>query len=73
MHLSRNKARVYFSNSKNARIHHLEHPCPDGEHITEGNYVDFETYDEALAEIKRRNKTPVDCKKCIRKLKSKQN
>lgn len=69
--MSQNKARVYFSKAKIARIHNLENPCPDGKHITEGNYVDFETYDEAFAEIKRRNKKPTNCKKCMCKTKEK--
>jgi len=66
--LDQNKARVYFSKAKVARIHNLENPCDDGKYITEGNYVDFQTYDDALVEITRRNKTPIDCKKCMKKL-----
>lgn len=62
-----NKARVYFSNNKIARIHNLENPCADGKYITEGNYIDFETYNDALAEITRRNKISIACKKCMRK------
>lgn len=65
--MSQSKARVYFSNAKIARMHNLDDPCPDGKYITEGNYVDFETYDEALVAIKRRNKIPRNCKKCERK------
>jgi len=66
--LSPNKVRVYFSKAKIARIHNLGKPCPDGKYITEGNYMDFETYDDALAEITHRNKIPIDCKKCMRKV-----
>ena len=65
--MGQNKARVYFSNSKNARIHNLDNPCPAGKFITEGNYEDFTTYADAVAEILKRNKRPVDCKWCERK------
>ena len=65
--MSPNKARVYFSKAKIARIHNLENPCSDGKYITEGNYVDFVSYGDALAEIERRNKKPQDCKKCNKK------
>ena len=58
------KARVYFRTGRIARIHNLENPCPDGKYITEGNYIDFDTYGDALAEIEKRNKEPNDCKKC---------
>lgn len=61
------KARVYFRTGRIARIHNLENPCPDGKYIAEGNYVDFDTYGDALAEIKKRNKEHRDCKKCENK------
>ena len=61
------KARVYFRSGRIARIHNLGNPCPDGEYITEGNYIDFDTYGDAIAEIEHRNKIPQDCKKCNKK------
>lgn len=65
--MRQNKVRVYFSKAKIARIHNLENPCPDGKYITEGNYIDFDTYGDALAEIEKRNKKPLNCKKCDKK------
>lgn len=62
--MSQNKARVYFSKAKTARIHNLENPCPAGKYITEGNYQDFPTYIDAVAEIHKRNKHPDECKWC---------
>lgn len=61
------RVRVCFGNGRYTRIHNLEDICYTGKHITEGNYSDFNTYDDALAEIKRLNKTPQDCKLCRNK------
>ena len=64
--MSQNKARVYFSKAKVARIHNLGNPCSAGKYITDGNYEDYPTYADAVKEIQNRKKRIADCKWCER-------
>lgn len=59
--------RVYFCASKTAMVHNLMNPCSAGRYITQGNFEDFATYEEAIEEIKKRNKVSQLCKLCQRK------
>ena len=61
------RVRVRFYDSNPACIHNLENICIPGNYITETCYEDFDTYADALVEIKRRNKKHRDCKLCEKK------
>lgn len=51
-------------NVKNGKIHSTQSLCPWGQKLKEGDYIDYNTINEARAEAKKNKKPPCLCKRC---------